>query len=95
MNETWLMRKVKYGDFVSDETFIEHAIKTFHAGKYLYEQIKPSLDREEFLYCCVFHDVGKLVANLGAPHTPRTRESLRLIAKTEEYKTIRPQPRQG
>jgi len=85
---TWLMKKVKYGDFVSEETFIEHAIKTFHVGKYLYEQIKPSFDREEFLYCCVFHDVGKLVANPGTPHTPRSRESLQLITKTEEYKII-------
>ena len=73
---------------VSDETFIEHAIKTFHVGKYIYEQIKPSFEREEFLYCCAFHDVGKLVANLGTPHTPKTREALRLISKTEEYKTI-------
>ena len=88
MNEKWLMKKVKYGDYVSEETFIEHAIKTFHVGKYLYEQIKPRFDREEFLYCCAFHDVGKIAANPGAPHTPRTRESLRLIAKTKEYETI-------
>ncbi|MCW3995988.1 MAG: HD domain-containing protein [Candidatus Bathyarchaeota archaeon] len=88
MNERWLMKKVKYGDFGSEETFIEHAIKTFHVGKYLYEQIKPSFDREEFLYCCAFHDVGKVLAKPGTPHTHRSRESLSQIAKTKEYKTI-------
>ncbi len=88
MNEKWLMKKVKYGGPASDETFIEHAIKTFHVGKYLYEQIKPSFDRDEFLYCCTFHDVGKLLANPNTPHTPRSRESINQIAKTEEYKTI-------
>ena len=75
MNETWMMKKVKYGDSVSKETFIEHAVKTFQMGKYLYEQTKPRFDKSEFLYCCAFHDAGKLAAKPGAPHTPRTRES--------------------
>ncbi len=88
MNEKWLMKKVKYGDSASQETFIEHAIKTFHVGKYLYDQIKPSFDRTEFLYCCAFHDVGKILASPGTPHTPRSRESLRYIARTEEYPII-------
>lgn len=88
MNETWMMKKVKYGDSVSKETFIEHAIKTFHVGKYLYEQTTSRFDREEFLYCCAFHDVGKLVAKQGEPHTPRTKEGIKLIAKTKEYETI-------
>ncbi len=88
MNEKWLMKKVKYGNAASQETFIEHAIKTFHVGKYLYDQIKPSFDRTEFLYCCTFHDVGKILANPGTPHTPRSRESITQIAKTEEYAVL-------
>ena len=88
MNETWMMKKVKYGDFVSKETFIEHSVKTFHVGEYLYEQTRPRFDKAEFLYCCAFHDVGKLAAKPGTPHTPRTRESLQLITKTKEYRAI-------
>jgi len=88
MNEKWLMKKVKYGDSVSQETFIEHAIKTFQVGKYLYDTLKPNFDRAAFLYCCIFHDVGKLLAVHGAPHTPKSGESLQNIAKTDDYKVI-------
>jgi hypothetical protein len=88
MNEKWLMKKVKYGDSVSQETFIEHAIKTFQVGQYLYDQVKPNFGRAIFLYCCVFHDVGKILAPTGAPHTPKSRESLQQISKTKDYTLI-------
>jgi hypothetical protein len=88
MEKSWLTKQAKYGDSTAGETFIEHAIRTYHVGKYLYEQIEPKIDQKEFLYCCFFHDVGKLVSELGEPHTPKTREGLSSIAKTKEYKTI-------
>ncbi len=88
MEKNWLMKQVKYGDSESELTFVEHAIRTFHVGKYLCEQVNPKFDRKEFLYSCFFHDVGKLAARPGEPHTPRTREALRLIAQTREYEVI-------
>jgi len=88
MEKNWLMKQVKYGNSESELTFVEHAIRTFHVGKYLYEQVNPKFDRKEFLYSCFFHDVGKLAARPGEPHTPRTREALRLVAQTREYEVI-------
>lgn len=88
MEKSWLTRQVKYGDFAPSETFIEHAIRTFHVGKYLYEQIKPKFDQREFLYGCFFHDVGKLLSKPGEPHTNKTKEGLASIVKTREYETI-------
>lgn len=88
MKRSWLMKQAKYDYSNSGETLIEHAIKTFQIGKYLYEQTKPEFDRQEFLYGCFFHDVGKLVSRLGEPHTPRTREGLNSITKTKEYGTL-------
>jgi hypothetical protein len=88
MEKSWLMRPVKYSDSAPSETFIEHAIRTFHVGKYLYEQIKPKFEQKEFLYGCFFHDAGKLASKPGEPHTPRTKEGLASIVKTGEYKAI-------
>ncbi|MCL6578650.1 MAG: HD domain-containing protein, partial [Candidatus Bathyarchaeota archaeon] len=88
MKTNWLMKKVKYGEPTTSETFIEHAIKTFHVGKYIYDQLKLRLNEEEFLYGCFFHDVGKLLAGPGEPHTPKTKEALELIKNTREYQTI-------
>jgi hypothetical protein len=88
MERNWLIKEVKYESSDSNLTFIEHAIRTFHVGRYLYDQIRPKLDQAEFLYGCFFHDAGKLVAVPGEPHTPKTRESLASIARTREYETI-------
>jgi len=88
MEANWLMRKVKYDGSTTSETFIEHAIKTFHVGQYIYDQLMLELDEKDFLYGCFFHDVGKLVVKLGDPHTPKTREGLALIKNTKEYETI-------
>jgi len=88
MEANWLMKKVKYDEPTVGETFIEHAIRTFHIGKYLHNQLKLQLDEKEFLYGCFFHDAGKLLARLGEPHTPKTREALRSIKDTVEYQTI-------
>jgi hypothetical protein len=88
MERNWLMKEVKYDGSDSNLTFIEHAIRTFHVGRYLYEQIRPKLDQAEFLYGCLFHDAGKLVARSGESHTPRTKEALASIAQTKEYETI-------
>jgi len=62
MEINWLMKKVKYDGSATSETFIEHAIRTFHIGKYIYDQLKLRLNEREFLYGCFFHDAGKLLA---------------------------------
>ncbi|MEM2129832.1 MAG: hypothetical protein QXZ70_04455 [Candidatus Bathyarchaeia archaeon] len=46
------------------------------------------MDKREFLYGCFFHDAGKLLAQPGEPHTPKTKEALELISITPEYQTI-------
>jgi len=88
MEANWLMRKVKYDDPTTSETFIEHAIRTFHVGKYIYDQLKLRSNEKDFLYGCFFHDVGKLLARPGEPHTPKTKEALDAIKNTIEYQTI-------
>jgi len=88
METNWLMKKVKYDEPTTSETFIEHAIKTFHVGKYIYDQLKLRLNEKEFLYGCFFHDAGKLLARPGEPHTPKTKEALESIKNTREYQTI-------
>jgi len=88
MEANWLMKKVKYGEPTTSETFIEHAIRTFHVGKYIYGQLKLQLNEKDFLYGCFFHDVGKLLARPGEPHTPKTKEALESIKNTTEYQTI-------
>lgn len=87
MEENWLFRLVK--DNVIRETFIEHAIKTYHVGDFLYKQLRLNVNREKFRYGCFFHDIGKLLIELGKePHTPKSREALGLVAKTPEYSIL-------
>jgi hypothetical protein len=88
MEINWLMKKVKYDGSATSETFIEHAIRTFHVGKYIYDQLKLRLNEREFLYGCFFHDAGKLLARPDEPHTPKTKEALESIKNTREYQTI-------
>jgi hypothetical protein len=71
------------------ETFIEHAIETYHVGKYLHTQLKLDLDRKKYLYACFFHDAGKLMIKLGKEgHTPRSREGLDLLKSTDAYEAL-------
>jgi hypothetical protein len=88
MKASWLTKKVKYGTEVS-ETFIEHAIKTYQVGKYLYEKIAPTeFEEEKYLFGCFFHDIGKIVASPGEPHTPKTKDGFASIVNTQEYGVI-------
>lgn len=87
MEENWLFKLVK--DNVIKETFIEHAIKTYHVGDFLYKQLRLNVNREKFLYGCFFHDIGKLLIELGKEqHTPKSREALGRIAKMPEYSIL-------
>ena len=88
MESNWLMRKVKYDDPAASQTFIEHAIRTFHVGKYIFDQLRLEFNEKDFLYGCFFHDVGKLLARPGEPHTPKTKEGLASIKNTKEYQTV-------
>jgi hypothetical protein len=88
MKRNLLFRKVK-DDGVSTETFIEHAAKTYHVGMFLFNKLSLKLEKEKFLYCCLFHDVGKLVVELGkGPHSTKSREGFELIKKTKEYAAL-------
>ncbi len=85
MKENLLFRKVK-DDGVTQETFIEHATKTYHVGKFIFHELNLNFDEKKFLYCCFFHDVGKLVTELGkGSHGAKSREGLELIKNTNEY----------
>jgi hypothetical protein len=88
MESNWLMRKVKYDDSATSQTFIEHAIRTFHVGKYVFDQLRLDFKEKDFLYGCFFHDVGKLLARPGESHTPKTKEALASIKNTKEYQTV-------
>ncbi len=88
MNGNVLFRLVKdYG--INKETFIEHAIKTYHVGTFLFERLKLNVEKKKYLYACFFHDVGKLVIEIGKEgHSPRSKEGLELLTTTEEYKAL-------
>jgi len=88
MESNWLMRKVKYDDPAPGQTFIEHAIRTFNVGKYIFGQLRLNFKEKDFLYGCFFHDVGKLLARPGESHTPKTKEGLASIKNTKEYQTV-------
>jgi len=88
MNDGVLFSTVK-DDGIQKETFIEHAIRTYHVGKFLYKKINPEFDYGKYLFACFFHDVGKLVIRLGEEvHTPRSKEGLDRIKNTPEYQAI-------
>ncbi len=85
MKENLLFRKVK-DDGLTQETFIEHATKSYHVGKFLFDRLNLKFDEKKFLYCCFFHDVGKLITGVGkAPHSAKSREGLELLKNTKEY----------
>ncbi|MFW6174146.1 MAG: HD domain-containing protein, partial [Elusimicrobiota bacterium] len=83
-----LLFKIVKDDGVTKETFIEHAIKTYHVGSFLFNELGLGLKKEKYLFCCFFHDVGKLVTSLGKPHTTKSREGLKLIKSLIEYPII-------
>ena len=88
MESNWLMTKVKYDDSAASQTFIEHAIRTFQVGKYIFDQLRLGFKEKDFLYGCFFHDVGKLLAGPGESHTPKTKKGLASIKNTKEYQTV-------
>lgn len=88
MSQNLLFRKVK-DDGVRKVSFIEHATQTYHVGKFLLNTLHIDVDRKKFLYCCFFHDVGKLLISLGKEsHTPQSRTGLQKIGNTPEYSQI-------
>lgn len=88
MKENLLFQKVK-DDGVTHETFIEHATKTYQVGKFLFDTLNLKFDKKKFLYCCFFHDVGKLAIELGrGPHTTKSREGLELMRGAMEYEIL-------
>jgi len=85
-----IFKKVKSSG-IHDETFLEHAIRTYKVGEFLWDEIGPieEVEREHFLYSCFFHDVGKLLTEkFGSPHTPITSDALDQLKETEYYEAL-------
>ncbi len=86
-----IFKKVK-SNGIHDETFIEHAIRTYKVGEFLWRNIaieEDGIDKDEYLYSCFFHDVGKLVSDeLGKPHTPLSEEALSQLKDTDYYNAL-------
>ncbi|KAB2946747.1 MAG: hypothetical protein MPEBLZ_01882 [Candidatus Methanoperedens nitroreducens] len=88
MEENLLFKPVK-DDGINKETFIEHAIKTYHVGNFLFDKLKLNIDMKKYLYACFFHDAGKLVIELGkVGHTPKSKDGLDLLKNLNEYQIL-------
>lgn len=88
MDNNLLFKPVK-DDGINKETFIEHAIKTYHVGNFLSDKLELNVDKKKYLYACFFHDAGKLVIELGKEgHTPKSKEGLDLLKNLEEYQVL-------
>ncbi len=85
MVENLFFKPVK-DDGIKKETFIEHAIRTYRVGEFLFDELKLETDKNRFLYACFFHDVGKLLIGVGkGVHTPKSKDALEMIKKSPEY----------
>lgn len=88
MEENLLFKLVK-DDGINKETFIEHAVKTYHVGNFLFGKLELNVDKRKYLYACFFHDAGKLVIELGKEgHTPKSKEGLDLLKNLKEYQVL-------
>lgn len=75
------------------ETWFEHSKNTYHCGRVLWklcqDEISKHLNRDEYLWCCLFHDVGKmLIKDWGEAHKPHTRRALEVLITQKEYKNL-------
>jgi len=75
------------------ETWFEHSKNTYHCGRVLWElcqdEISKHLDRDEYLWCCLFHDVGKmLIKDWSEAHKPYTRQALEILMSQKEYENL-------
>ncbi len=87
--ESNLLYKPVKDDGITKEAFLEHAIKTYHVGNFLYGKLKPNIDNKKYLFSCFFHDVGKLLIKLGKEaHTPKSKEGLDLLKTLKEYPVL-------
>lgn len=75
------------------ETWFEHSKNSYHCGRVLWElcqdEISKNLPREEYLWCCLFHDAGKmLLCDLAEGHKKYTKEAMNQLTTQQEYKNL-------
>jgi len=75
------------------ETWFEHSKSTFHLGRILWnlceEKISKYFTKDQYLWCCLFHDIGKTVwKGFGDKHTPYTKAVFKNIRGQKEYENL-------
>jgi len=75
------------------ETWFEHSKNTFHLGRILWdiceEKISKYFTKDQYLWCCLFHDIGKTVwEGFGDKHTPYTKAVFGNIRGQKEYENL-------
>lgn len=72
------------------QTILEHGLQVMGVGRFLYDTLKPEFDRQKYLWACLFHDAGKIIAppGSGKPHGPVTQEGVNQIKNTPAYMDI-------
>ncbi|RLG01082.1 hypothetical protein DRN58_02545 [Thermococci archaeon] len=75
------------------ETWFEHSKNTYHVGRVIYnlleEEISKFFTEKEFLWCCFFHDIGKLLKKeVKDPHTPNTEQAFKILKNSNIYQQL-------
>lgn len=75
------------------ETWFEHSKNTYHLGRILWKLCKREIEKyfskEEYLWCCLFHDVGKLLwQGFDDKHTPYTEKAISVFSGQKDYKNL-------
>ena|GEM_PF-5349775 len=85
----WIFRLAKS----TGETWFEHSKNTYHIGRVLWElcqsEISKYFSKEEFLWCCLFHDAGKIIwKGFGDDHTSYSGKALSMIKDKKGYSNL-------
>lgn len=75
------------------ETWFEHSKNTYHLGRVLWKlckkEIRKYFSEDEYLWCCLFHDIGKLLwQGFDDNHTPYTEKAISVFSEQKDYKNL-------
>ncbi len=75
------------------ETWFEHSKNTYHLGRVLWslceKEIAKYFTRNEYCWCCLFHDIGKLLwKGFDDKHTPYTEKAISTFSKIKDYENL-------
>lgn len=79
-------KTLEYGS----QSILEHGLQVMAVGRFLYDRLTPDFDRNQYLWACLFHDVGKIVAppGSGKPHGPETVNGMAKIRHDRHYRDL-------